>query len=328
MGAIPGSVSITGFLATTDSTDTYAVIDPLYGVDGLRSVLDHSARNAISDLRRREGMITYTRNDGFYWKLLPSPWTGNDADWTLFSNGPTIAITSGPVASLPSPGNSGNLYLTTDSVYLFHDTGTSWQAFGDIYPLTPPTNNLSIYNPGSPVAVYTESGGGGVFYGISQAGMGGVDTADFVMRMWTTSIPSTPYTLTMSFDEIMSPLFTFGYFGMVLLNSGSGQFITYARGFNGGWVIHQGYYDSPTVKNSTNQEIDINHPHEMMRFLRLSDDGTNRTYSCSNDGVNYLSFKTEASGTFVIPDQIGVFVQQTDSVEINYGMLLTHWSIL
>lgn len=81
MPSIPGSVSVTGFIAPTDSTDTYAVIDPIYGIDGLRSVVDHAARNGITTARRREGMLVYTQNDGKYWSLKSPSWAGTDADW-------------------------------------------------------------------------------------------------------------------------------------------------------------------------------------------------------------------------------------------------------
>ncbi len=78
----------------TDSADTYQVIDPFYGVDGLRSLVDHVARNAITTERRRFGMICFTQNDGAYWQLQPSPWSMDDSDWLpLTGFGGTITLT-------------------------------------------------------------------------------------------------------------------------------------------------------------------------------------------------------------------------------------------
>ena len=57
MSQIIGGVEVTGFISPTDSTDQYAVIDPIYGVDGLRNVTSISALNTISIPRRRTGMI-------------------------------------------------------------------------------------------------------------------------------------------------------------------------------------------------------------------------------------------------------------------------------
>ena len=54
---IPGAIPVTGFIGPTDSNDTYAVTDALYGVDGYRSVSGITVRNAITQERRREGML-------------------------------------------------------------------------------------------------------------------------------------------------------------------------------------------------------------------------------------------------------------------------------
>lgn len=57
MSAIPGSVRMAGFIAPTDSTDTYPVHDEQYGKGGYRTVADITARNAITSQRRQEGML-------------------------------------------------------------------------------------------------------------------------------------------------------------------------------------------------------------------------------------------------------------------------------
>lgn len=87
MANIIGGVQVTGFISPTDSSDTYAVIDPIYGVDGLRSVSGTTERNYITTERRREGMLVYVQSDGKYYKLLSSPWNGTDSDWIEFSVG-------------------------------------------------------------------------------------------------------------------------------------------------------------------------------------------------------------------------------------------------
>lgn len=85
MAVIAGSVTVTGFIAPTDTTDTYPVTDAVYGMDGLRSVADATARNAIPDERRRHGMIVFTQDDGKYWQLQASPWDGTNGDWVEFT---------------------------------------------------------------------------------------------------------------------------------------------------------------------------------------------------------------------------------------------------
>ena len=59
MASIPGSVRVGGFIAPSDTTDTYATHDSLYGRGGLKEVSSTEERDAIPADRRREGMIVY-----------------------------------------------------------------------------------------------------------------------------------------------------------------------------------------------------------------------------------------------------------------------------
>jgi hypothetical protein len=69
MAQIPGSVRITGFIAPSDTTDTYAVTDELYNRGGYRSVTDQSERLAITSDRRKIGMLVKQLSDNTYWTL-------------------------------------------------------------------------------------------------------------------------------------------------------------------------------------------------------------------------------------------------------------------
>jgi len=85
MGAIPGGVGILGFIAPKDDADPIAVIDPVYGIGGVREVADSTVRNAITTERRRFGMIVHTADTDRYWKLKAAPWVGDDTDWVLLN---------------------------------------------------------------------------------------------------------------------------------------------------------------------------------------------------------------------------------------------------
>lgn len=132
MAAIPGSIRVTGFIAPTDSTDTYACTDPIYGIDGLRSVADLTERNAISNERRREGMLAYTQSDSSYWTLLPSPWSGTNADWTPFGSTVNSYITT-----------FANGDLIADQLSVTHALGTQY-------------NQVVIYDNNNLVVIPTE----------------------------------------------------------------------------------------------------------------------------------------------------------------------------
>lgn len=86
-------------MQTTDpTTDTYATIDPIEGIDGWRSVTNSTVRNAIPVLRRRQGMIVVLQTDQSAWQLKASPWAFDNTDWTAFGTGGSN--TNGTVTSV------------------------------------------------------------------------------------------------------------------------------------------------------------------------------------------------------------------------------------
>ena len=82
MSVIPGSVPLMGVVAPPSSLDQFAVIDPQYGIDGLRSVSTLVDRNNIPVQRRRHGMVVFVQTENKYFSL--------DADlvgWSLWAGG-------------------------------------------------------------------------------------------------------------------------------------------------------------------------------------------------------------------------------------------------
>jgi hypothetical protein len=124
MADIIGGVKITGFISPTDTLDTYPVIDPIYGIDGLRSVSGSTEKNAISDARRREGMVVYQQSNGVYYQLLASPWTGSESDWEVFNSGGDQLWASGTGVNSIVRVNSGNVAEGENS----HAEGTNTTA--------------------------------------------------------------------------------------------------------------------------------------------------------------------------------------------------------
>ena len=150
MADITGGVKITGFISPTDSLDTYAVIDPLYGIDGLRSVSGSTEKNAIPYARRREGMVVYQQSNGIYYQLLGSPWTGSESDWVEFAPGTDTYVTGFTF-------NNANYQLTLrqniSGVYSSFTQDLSILS-GDM------TITGGTYNPSTGVATFTNNSGG------------------------------------------------------------------------------------------------------------------------------------------------------------------------
>lgn len=76
-----GGVGIMGFISPMNTLDTYAVIDPLYGIDGLRNVDEESDLNSITYDRRRPGMIVGIGGGSRFFKLKNIFWSFELTDW-------------------------------------------------------------------------------------------------------------------------------------------------------------------------------------------------------------------------------------------------------
>jgi hypothetical protein len=71
-----GEVPISGLLSPNSPLDVYAVIDPIYGIDGLRSVASASMMYQIPLQRQRVGMLVYVQEEGNYYKLTTASYPG------------------------------------------------------------------------------------------------------------------------------------------------------------------------------------------------------------------------------------------------------------
>jgi hypothetical protein len=76
-----GGVGIMGFISPMDTNDTYAVIDPIYGIDGFRNVESINDLDLIPFPRRRSGMVVGINGGEKYFKLKKISWVFNISDW-------------------------------------------------------------------------------------------------------------------------------------------------------------------------------------------------------------------------------------------------------
>jgi hypothetical protein len=78
------NIPVSGLIGPIFTTDNYPVIDPMYGIDGLRNVFSVSDRNNIPLERRRAGMlvgvVSTASGTTDYYKLKPE---GNTVTWSL-----------------------------------------------------------------------------------------------------------------------------------------------------------------------------------------------------------------------------------------------------
>jgi hypothetical protein len=80
-----GGVGIMGVLTPMDTRDTYAVVDPVYGIDGLRNVTAIADLHTIPFTRRRPGMIVGVNGGENYYKLKDTNWAYDLTDWEVLT---------------------------------------------------------------------------------------------------------------------------------------------------------------------------------------------------------------------------------------------------
>ena len=127
MAVIPGSVRVGGFIAPSDSTDTYATQSEEWGRGGWRTVADITARNAITADRRKIGMLVRVLDAGsgsekFYTLvggITDDKWTEQnfgggsgtidvDKNGTLVGTRPEINLIEGTNVTLTVADNPGD----------------------------------------------------------------------------------------------------------------------------------------------------------------------------------------------------------------------------
>jgi len=93
MAAITGGVPFGGFVSPTDSDDAYPVTDPTFGLGSLRTVNNTTARDAISDLRREQGMMVFSIADQKHYQLKGGTANSNWQEFTVSGASAEFGIT-------------------------------------------------------------------------------------------------------------------------------------------------------------------------------------------------------------------------------------------
>lgn len=114
---------------------------------------------------------------------------------------------------------------------------------------------------------------------------------------------SAPYTLTAGFIILcggtqVGACFTDGT-----------KFSTVGFGSLGNAVLVQ-RWDSPTAFNSTQYNQNPFYGNSPVIWFRINDDGVNRNYSISTDGVNFFGLYSESNTVFLTANKAGIFVNQ------------------
>lgn len=152
-----------------------------------------------------------------------------------------------------------------------------------------------------------------------------VDAGGDQIRLRVVSTPATPFTLTAGFIVSNAGGGTWGVSaGIAARQSSDGKLIIAGRAH----VTASTYFLIQSFTNETTfsaNQVFINGTNNHMgpiTWVRYTDNGTNRFWYVSTDGITFNEVKNEARTTFLTADQIGFYL---DTFDGNRSITLVHW---
>jgi hypothetical protein len=215
----------------------------------------------------------------------------------------------------------------TDLGYVVVDPGgtpasrkaTLLQLYNAMHGYTPPVpGDFSWVNQGAATLTTTKG-----WMALSQPPAGGLN-----LRMLVKTAPATPYTITtasyLNPGEPGQGGVSEPFIGMCFRESGTGEAVTHGLFCNGTVNISADKWDSPT---SFGAAYTLS-PNIKLPFLyntgvwwsRLADDGTDRIWSLSADGLNWTVVHQIGRTDFLTANQVGIAIRGC----ANAGKVCTH----
>jgi hypothetical protein len=226
------------------------------------------------------------------------------------------STTIGPYASLPATCTAGNAYIPTDSAYdtLICGAGNVWNHFRNGQLLTPPVlADFAWINQGGATAVNTY---GGVYMSAP------IDPGD-KWRILKKAAPSTPYTITVAMLLEISTYNNPNGGGPLFRQSSDGKLVAARHIYESSWRMDTCRFDSPTAFSGTYGNVEIGF-HQQVIWIRITDDGVNRTSSWSTDGLSFVQYLTVGRTDFLTADEVGFGVNVVGSQHA-VALWLIHW---
>lgn len=218
-------------------------------------------------------------------------------------------------------GQAGRVYIPTTG-YVARDNGILWESM-PMWRLTPPViGDFAWVNQGTSTVTDVK----GVVVLEPQSVASGES-----LRMLVKAAPTPPYTITLAFYGLSGPnnTATGTQYGFCWRDSATGKVITWGPGTQGAAYPTKLYHTRWASPTSVTTQVANYYPTPISPFwLRMSDDGTNRTAQISGDGFRFENIVApEGRTTHITPDQVGIFANSYLSSTISRRMIsFLHWS--
>lgn len=279
------------------------VIDTTAEIDGVR--MREQGSNPSNPSASHQ--IVFAKSDGLYIKDSSGTVTG-----PFGAGGGGSTVGTGDVASLPSPGTSGDVYLPNNGVQLYRSTGAAQVPWGPLYPFTDPSlQTWAWVNQGGSAVDATK---GGIFLTIPS------DANAYNLRIRKKALPTPPYTVTLAFV----PTFTYykNGMGLCLRESGTGKLeLIYLSDYT--LTVYD--FSSVSVNAANPSNFGGVAAQTALVFMQVSDDNAgNRIWRFSTDGQHFIQLLSVGSTAYLTPDEIGFFGDNHDAI-FDCGMLVYSW---
>lgn len=269
---------------------------------GYASLIRCDGTNVIFALGKGSGSTNYLREDGTW----AAPGGGGGGDSTLKS----------AYGSRAAASNDGNLFLPTDGLTIERDTGSVYEPWGPIFPLTAPpvVADFAWVNQGSAAA--SDSKG--------TLSMTAPTNSGDSLRVLKKSAPSTPYTI---IAAILPTLIGANYCKASLCwrESSSGKIIDFGVGFSTSFQLSATKWTNATTYSADYASATLL-PLTVV-FLRIADDGANRECSYSADGQNWIQIHSVGRTDFMTADEVGILLN-VNNTNYTAAMTLLSWQQL
>ncbi len=227
-----------------------------------------------------------------------------NADITVNSKGVVTAAANGiggggnvtdtsALASPPGSPVSGDLWLPTNSLYVYRYSGAAWVPWGPMWPFADPSlQTWSWVNQAS--ATLSTANGAHILYQPTAA-------ASYALRTMTAS--ATPYTITAAF--FFAGAAVTGQAAIGFRESGSGKLATLAT-LGSGTVEYQKWTNPTTFSalyGSTAGLLSSSYYRPLV-WLQISDDGTDRILRISGDGYTWRVLHSVGRTDFLTADEV------------------------
>jgi len=236
----------------------------------------------------------------------------------------SAVITTATEAARQAAAKSGRLFLPNDGYYLERDTGTAWQPWGPLYPMTMPVSgDFAWLNQGASTIETTRGG-------VHLTGAGTAVGYNLVGRIKSAS---PPYTITAYVLPLMVLKRWLAY-GLFFRQSSDGKI---AGLFIGAHSTGTDKLSPPSLRSikATSAtafsadyaaaEVSIARP---PNWLRIVDNSTNRQIYLSADGQHWQLFHTIGRTDFLTADQVGwgVITENATAPSLNAEVALLSWA--